>query len=164
NQAAFNFLAMRQGTGFMPLMAARLGSGFPYSGSYGGMYGGMYGNMYGYGGYGSGYGGSGYGGSGYGSGANSYGDNYAGYSSPDGNPYQSGNYGNSYMGSSMENAGSHELKTGRPETAGNLARLGVPSADSRLDWPLGLRILPPGEKAGELRQQIDGLFQQVASR
>src|SRR5207245_762104 len=55
------------------------------------------------------------------------------------------------------------LATKKAETTNALAALGVPTKGGQVDWPLGLRILPPSEKAGELRQQLDGLLQLAAS-
>jgi hypothetical protein len=40
--------------------------------------------------------------------------------------------------------------------------LGVPTRDGKLNWPLGLRILPPGEEVEPLRRQIDALAKKAA--
>jgi hypothetical protein len=40
--------------------------------------------------------------------------------------------------------------------------LGVPTRSGKLDWPLGLRILPPGEEVEPLRRQIDSLVKKAA--
>ena len=45
-----------------------------------------------------------------------------------------------------------------------LDAMGVPNTNGRLDWPLGLRILPPGEKAEELRKQIEALLRMAANQ
>jgi hypothetical protein len=39
-----------------------------------------------------------------------------------------------------------------------LEALGLPSADGRLDWPLGFRLLPRGSEANVWQQQIDNLL------
>jgi hypothetical protein len=44
-----------------------------------------------------------------------------------------------------------------------LDAMGVPNTDGRLDWPLGLRILPPGEKTEVLRKQIEALLRMAAN-
>src|SRR5262249_51544376 len=43
-----------------------------------------------------------------------------------------------------------------------LDALGVPTRDGKLNWPLGLRILPPGEEVEPLRRQIDALVKKAA--
>jgi hypothetical protein len=45
-----------------------------------------------------------------------------------------------------------------------LDTLGVPVKEGRLDWPLGLRILPPSAETAALRQQIEALLQAAASQ
>jgi hypothetical protein len=54
--------------------------------------------------------------------------------------------------------------TAQAASANVLDAMGVPNTDGRLDWPLGLRILPPGEKAGVLRKQIDALLRMASNQ
>ncbi|HKB35524.1 MAG TPA: hypothetical protein VKD72_03660, partial [Gemmataceae bacterium] len=95
------------------------------------------------------YGSGGYGGYGGGSARSSNGT-----SSASGNPYQSEN--------SMAGATLSSLQTARLTSSNVLDAMGLPNGGGRLDWPLGLRILPPGEKTVVLRNQIDALLGMAA--
>jgi hypothetical protein len=108
---------------------------------------GAYGGGMGYGGYG-GYGYGGYGGYGMmssygGYGGGSPGTNYGGYGMMPNGAAQA-LYNNS--------ASSAPAQPTRP-AAGPLA--GLADAQGGLDWPLALRILPPGPQVRSLRQQIE---------
>jgi hypothetical protein len=75
-------------------------------------------------------------------------------SSAYGNPYQSEN--------SMAGATLTSLQMAKSVASNVLDAMGLPNAGGRLDWPLGLRILPPGEKTVLLRNQIDALLGMAA--
>ena len=77
-----------------------------------------------------------------------------GASSASGNPYQSEK--------SMAGATLASLQSAKIESSNVLDAMGLPNAGGRLDWPLGLRILPPGEKTVVLRNQIDALLGMAA--
>jgi hypothetical protein len=104
----------------------------------------------------------------YGSGSNPYDMAYPGTSSVStySTPYQTqpmgsapaGPYG---YGSAPAN---REQAAAKERLAHVLDAMGVPSTNGRLDWPLGLRILPPGEKAEELRKQIEALLRMAANQ
>jgi len=91
-----------------------------------------------------------------------------------------GGYGGGMPSSSYGGQGSGSQGSGYPETRGNtgarleisseekslsrvLAASGVPYADGRLLWPVGLRVLRGGA-TDELRGQIDALFQAEAEQ
>jgi len=61
---------------------------------------------------------------------------------------------NGYQGNSMRSGnGSLGMGGGQNGKSGNLNGLG------KLDWPLGLRILPPNSETKGLRQEVDTLYQ-----
>jgi hypothetical protein len=172
NAAALRRLAMLHALAF----------GNPYGGlsAFGGGLNGAYhqgaspAGSYGSGGYGGGYGrggGSGGGGSGgYGSGgysdpsSSSYGSPYeSSYGNPYvslyGNPYESWNYVNPYAEFSAGGSVSYyRPRTAETEAINVLDAMGVPNADGRPSWPLGLRVLAPAQKTTTLRTQIDALL------
>jgi hypothetical protein len=45
------------------------------------------------------------------------------------------------------------------EPANLFDAVGLPSTDGHLNWPLGLRALPPGPETQELRRQVEALLQ-----
>jgi hypothetical protein len=75
-------------------------------------------------------------------------------SAASGNPYQSEN--------SMAGGRLSSLQTAKIVTSNVLDAMGLPNAEGQLDWPLGLRILPPDEKTVLLRNQIDALLGMAA--
>ena len=95
------------------------------------------------------YGSGGYGGYGGGSARSSNGT-----SSASDNPYQSEN--------SMAGATLSSLQTAKIESSNVLDAMGLPNGGGRLEWPLGLRILPPDERTVVLRNQIDALLGMAA--
>jgi hypothetical protein len=107
---------------------------------YGGYMMGGYGMMSGYGGYGGGYGG--------------YGGGYGG-----------GGYGGGGGGGAPASPTVVLVTTPAPqgqEPINYFDALGLPNRDGHLDWPLGLRVLPPGPQTREIRQHIEELLQQGA--
>jgi len=91
----------------------------------------------------NGYGNGGYGNSGYGSGG--YGGGYGGGGSP-------------------MSAATPVMTTQAPQTseANVFDVLGLPNSNGHVDWPLGLRVLPPESR--ELRLQIEGLLLAAAGQ
>jgi hypothetical protein len=125
---------------------------------------GSYGANGGYGpaglGYGSGMGGYGMGG--YGGAGNGYGGSslYGAYA----NPYIAGpNGANGYGGGSAGHSSVAPAGQGgaNADPRAVLAAAGVPVSGGKLDWPLGLRILPGTEP---LRKTVDALFQVAATQ
>jgi hypothetical protein len=71
-------------------------------------------------------------------------------------------YDSPYAQSGMGGASPYGVQTAKTSSMDLLDAMGVPQADGRLSWPLGLRILPPAPKATALRNQIDALLGMAA--
>jgi len=94
-----------------------------------------------------------------GSGGGSSGVSSSGY----GNPSPSADHPDPYAASTTGGAAPYPPQPAPTGSTNLLDTMGVANAGGRLSWPLGLRILPSGEKAEELRRQIDGLLRQSAN-
>jgi hypothetical protein len=82
--------------------------------------------------------------------------------------YSMGNYGMSGYGMNdygMAGSGYPQYATMQSQGPGQYATAS-PALDSQggIDWPLGLRIMPPWPESQEVREQLDKLLRQVAKQ
>jgi hypothetical protein len=76
---------------------------------------------------------------------------------------QGGQYGDDPYGYGGYSGASSETSLGGSSVGRVLTAAGVPNDGGRLRWPLGLRVVA-GPEAGELRRQIEALFQYGAEQ